>query len=310
MRCAMIEISNLSVSFSGGVRALDCVSLCVPDNSRTVIVGESGSGKSVLLSAIMRILPPGASVSGSIRADGQELLSLREKEMNRLRGRRIAYIPQGSASSMNPLLTVGYQIAEPMVQFQLATRKNAAEKVIHWLRQLKIGEEEKVAASYPHTLSGGMRQRALIAMGAAAGAPILLADEPTKGLDEERIEAVIAVFERLRDRSILFVSHDLRFAERIADRVCVLYAAQAVESCSKADFFREPLHPYSRLMLSAMPERGLQADTGFAPTHDRYEGFGCRFRERCPFQSERCKEQPPELALGDRKVRCWQYAAR
>lgn len=303
----MLEITNLTVSF-GSSKAIDSVNFTVKDRSNTVVIGESGSGKSVMLSAILQILPPAASVSGSVLLNGTELLALPPKQMRKLRGNDISYIPQGSGTSMNPLLTVGYQVAEPLMEKQKADRKTALAKAIDWMRSLNLGNEVALAAAYPHTLSGGMRQRALIAMGAISGAPVLLADEPTKGLDGERIETVTELFSQLSDRTILCVSHDLNFVKAIADEVCVMYASQMVESCRAEAFFEAPLHPYSRMILMAMPENGLQAAVGFAPPQaDRLKNC-CRFYDRCPDRSERCKEAPPMVTVGERKVRCWRYA--
>ena len=304
----MIELKNLSVQFTGSVKALDGVDLNVPEGKNTVVIGESGSGKSVMLSAILQILPSSARVTGSILMVGTNLLSLNEKEMNTLRGTRLSYIPQGGGTSMNPLLTVGYQIAEPLVETARMPRKRALTAAVDWMKRLHLGNEEKLAASYPHTLSGGMRQRALIAMGAITGAPLLLADEPTKGLDGERVETVTELFRELHDRTLLCVSHDLNFVKSIADYVVVMYAAQAVEYCTCEEFFAGPLHPYSQMTLEAMPENGLKAHMGFAPNHEEQSAMGCRFYGRCPYRNERCRQAPPMAERNGRKVRCWMYA--
>ena len=304
----MIEIRNLSVRFQSGVIAIDGFDLTVPDKQNTVIIGESGSGKSVLLAAILRILPASACITGELRLNGTDLLTLDEKGMSRLRGTELAYVPQGGGSSMNPLLTVGYQVAEPLSERQAVPRRAALSAAVGWMKRLNLGNEEKLASAYPHTLSGGMRQRALIAMGTITGAPVLLADEPTKGLDGERVETVTELLRQPTDRTILCVSHDLRFARLVSDRICVMYAAQAVEQCASEDFFSEPLHPYSRMILQAMPENGLKADMGFAPpNNDTFRG-GCRFYDRCTWRSAKCVHAPPMAERDGRKVRCWHYA--
>ena len=304
----MIEINNLSVEFSGAVKAIDSLSLVVPGGKKTLIIGESGSGKSVLLAAMLQILPPSAKVSGSITLGGIELLTLSEKQMESVRGEAMSYIPQGSGNSMNPLLTVGYQVAEPLIEKKRIPKKTALISAVEWMKKLNLGNEEKLASAYPHTLSGGMRQRALISMGAISGAPVLLADEPTKGLDGERVETVTDLFFALDDRTILCVSHNLNFVETIADLVCVMYSAQQVEYCTNSEFFSEPLHPYSRMILDAMPENGLKANMGFAPTHKGLESIGCHFYSRCPHRSDRCQLAPPLVEKHGRKVRCWLYA--
>lgn len=304
----MIELRRLSVEFAGNVKALEDVDLVVRDGKNTIVVGESGSGKSVMLSAILKILPPSTKVSGEVLLDGMDLLKLNEKEMTIIRGTRLSYIPQGGGSSMNPLLTVGYQIAEPLVEKKLVPRNQARSAAVEWMKRLRLGNEEQLAGAYPHTLSGGMRQRALIAMGAIAGAPLLLADEPTKGLDGERVETVTELFREFNGRTLLCVSHDLNFVRKIADYVCVMYAAQMVEYGPRDDFFNKPLHPYSRLTLEAMPENGLKVSMGFAPSHEAFSRLGCHFYDRCPYHTERCKNAPPMVDRGDRKVRCWLYA--
>ena len=304
----MIEITDLSVEFSGSVKAIDNLTLVVPEGKNTIVIGESGSGKSVMLAAMLQILPPSAKISGSVRLNGLELLTMSEKQMRSLRGDALSYIPQGSGSSMNPLLTVGYQVAEPLIEKKGVPKKPALISAVEWMKKLHIGNEEKIASAYPHTLSGGMRQRALISMGAISGSPILLADEPTKGLDGERIEMVTDLFLTLKDRTILCVSHNLNFAEAIADYVCVMYSSQKVEYCSSKEFFAGPLHPYSRMTLEAMPENGLKVNMGFAPTHADFDTIGCHFYSRCPHKSERCQSAPPMVEKDGRKVRCWLYA--
>lgn len=211
---------------------------------------------------------------------------------------------------MNPLLKVGYQVAEPMIEFQAMTKQEAFEQAISWMERLKIKNARKTAQSYPHRLSGGMRQRALIAMGLATDAEIILADEPTKGLDNERIRGVIDIFHHMEHRTILCVSHDLRFANEIADRICVMHQAKQVEYCTKEEFFENPLHPYSKMLLAALPENGLHcAKHNF---HQRmmehHHHGGCPFYGWCPEHMERCLTPPPMVTIGERKVRCHRYA--
>ena len=194
------------------------------------------------------------------------------------------------------------------MQFQNETKSGALARAVDWMKRLHLGREEALAAAYPHTLSGGMRQRALIAMGTAGGAKTLLADEPTKGLDAPRAGQITGLFRQLQDRTLLCVSHDLRFARELADRISVTYAAQQVECCGRDAFFQRPLHPYSQLMLAALPENGLNASIGFAPPHQEYAGMGCHFYKRCPYASQRCRMPPPMVEREDRRVRCWRYA--
>lgn len=305
----MLQIEDLSVDFpvkGGRIRPVDGVHMDVQTGERHVIVGETGSGKSVLLTAILGLA--GGEVRGRIRWNGRELVGLSEREFARLRGCEIAYIPQGNGSGMNPLMRNGDQIGEPLRVHQGMGRHEAFRRAVEALRRLDFSDPERWARLYPHNLSGGMRQRALVAMGTIAGGRLLLADEPTKGLDVARREEVEALFTHLKDVTLLCVSHDLRFARRIADSISVMYAGQIVETCSCKAFFENPLHPYSRMLVDSMPENGFRFAEGFAPYHHDYGRLGCRFAGRCPHARERCSEQPPMLRLPERQVQCWRYA--
>ena len=298
----MIEIKNLSVSFGGALPVVDRLNLKLKPGKTTVIVGESGSGKSVTIAAILRLLPNEASVSGSIKLDGRELLELSDKEMSTLRGKEIGYVPQGGGNSMHPLLTVGAQVAEPIAVHEKLPKHKAFQTAIEWLGKMGLTPAEKVAASYPHTLSGGMKQRALIAMGAAGGAQALLADEPTKGLDSKRIAQVEELFRDLKGRTILCVTHDLRFARNISDDICVMYGGKPVEFTDAASFFADPQHPYSRMMLASLPENGMACPDDFTPPAE--QRTGCVFYHRCPHRADECLGEVRMLHSGAHHVRC------
>lgn len=308
----MLSIENLTVSFStnGQTDAIRDISLEVPDGQTTVLVGETGSGKSILLLAVLRLLPATARVTGRVLLDGTDLLTLKEKQMTKIRGNVIGYIPQGSGSCMNPLMKVGPQVGEPLTEHRGFDRSSALHRAVALMKQFHIGEEEKIADSYPHVLSGGMRQRAVIAMGVAADSPYLFADEPTKGLDPPRIADVTEAFSLLKGKTMLCVTHDLRFARSIADRVCILYASRLLEVCTAEEFYSGPLHPYSRALLASQPENGLQCQIGFAPSREDTTKTGCIFCGSCPKRHEKCLQEPPMTAVGTRKVRCWLYADR
>ena len=300
----MLEIEGVSIRFGDNPEAVSDTTFTVGDGDRLAVVGETGSGKSVLLLAALGLLPASARVTGSIRLNGRELLGCREREFNRIRGKEIAYIPQGSGNGLNPLYTVGHQLCEAIRKYQPCTRKEA---LVQAAALLEYGVA--LCRSYPFQLSGGMRQRVLIAMGIAAGADLVLADEPTKGLDRRRIALVEDAFQRLGERTLLCVTHDLRFAHAISSRVVVMYASQQIESGDSPSFFAEPLHPYSRAMLEALPENGLHANMGFAPPRQDVDAQSvCHFYGRCPWRSERCRKAPPLMTVGKRKVRCWKYA--
>ncbi len=306
----ILELKNISVRFSSGhnVQAVEDVNLNVAWQDKVAVVGETGSGKSILLLAILHLLPENAIVTGQALFDGIDLLTLKRRELDKIRGARISYVPQGSGNGMNPLYNVGFQVAEPMIEHQHVPKKEGFAKAVELMRRFHMGNEEKLARQYPHTYSGGMRQRALIAMGIGAGAEMLLADEPTKGLDERRIALVVESFKLLADKTILCVTHDLNFAGTISNYICVMYAAMQVEYARTEDILKNPLHPYTRDMLAAMPENGLNFNKGFAMSHEDYEGAGCKYAKRCSDCFERCMEAPPLFNIGGRQVRCWKYA--
>jgi len=306
----LLEIKDLSVTFSvaHSVQAVQGVSLKVEKRKKVAIIGETGSGKSVLLLAVLRLLPTTAEVKGTVLYNGANLLEIDEKDMQIVRGAQLAYVPQGSGSSMNPLMTVGFQVGEPLMQHREFTKKQAVEKSIGLLEKFHIGNEKQRVKDYPHTFSGGMKQRALVAMGISAGAQYIFADEPTKGLDENKVKQLKETFLALEDQAILCVTHDLGFAKDISEYIHVMYASQQFESAPTDEVFREPLHPYMQDMINALPENGLKVVGGFAPSHSEALS-GCRYRPRCRDCSARCEIDPPmtEVYPGH-KVRCWKYA--
>ncbi|MCI8505257.1 MAG: ABC transporter ATP-binding protein [Lachnospiraceae bacterium] len=306
----MLEIRDLSVAFIDGhsVQAVEHVSLLAEDGEHVAIVGETGSGKSILLLAILGLLQEGARVTGEILFEGQDLLKLSKKAWNKVRGSRISYVPQGNGNGLNPLLKIGFQISEPMMIHKNLPRGQAWKKGIELMKRFYIGNEEQAARQYPHTFSGGMKQRALIAMGIAADAGTLLADEPTKGLDEERIQEVVKCFQDLDDRTILCVTHDIGFAREISRKLCVMYASYLVEYGPTAEVLARPFHPYTRDILSALPENGLKFTAGFSISHEDYGETGCKYARRCRDCFEKCQEMPPAFETAGRKVRCWKYA--
>lgn len=305
----MLQLENISIRFGNNPEAVSDTSIHIARSERMAIIGETGSGKSVLLLAMLGLLPPSAKVTGRALLEGRDLLQMSDREMNHIRGERIAYIPQGSGNGLNPLYTVGHQMCETVQKQMRIGRREALARSIDFLDNFGFENSAALCRLYPFQLSGGMRQRVLIAMGIAAGADVVFADEPTKGLDRSRIAMVEEAFARLGERTLLCVTHDLRFARNIANRITVMYASQQIESCSREDFFSQPLHPYSRAMLMALPENGLRAEMGFAPPReDASAQLACRFINRCPYASERCGKMPPMIELGERKVRCWKYA--
>ena len=308
-RETLLRVEDLSVSFAGKnfVQAVEHVSLEVRAGDRLCIIGETGSGKSILLLAILRLLSPTAKVTGAVSYRDKDLFSLTDRQLDAIRGRCISYVPQGSGNGMNPLLKVGFQVAEPLIAHRGMKRRPAEMKAVELLRRFHLGREETIARQYPFTYSGGMRQRALIAMGISAGAELLFADEPTKGLDETRVQLTVEAFNALEGQTLVCVTHDLSFARRVSSRVCVMYAANQVEAAQTEELFVNPLHPYTRDMLAAMPESGLHFRPGYAPAHNDAGTAGCKYRLRCDKCSDKCKETPPMFDVGGHQVRCWQY---
>jgi peptide/nickel transport system ATP-binding protein len=305
----MLMLQGISVSFKEGeILAVDDVSLDIRRGEKAVIIGETGSGKSVLLLAVLKLLPQGAEVRGRVLFEGENLLDYEERQMVKVRGKRIGYIPQGGGGSLNPLLTAGFQIAEPLMSHKGMKKKEAMSRAVLLLRGFSVPEAERYSKAYPHQYSGGMRQRAMIAMGMVSEPEMLLIDEPTKGLDQGNIDTIIRSFLGLGRKTMLCVTHDLKVARSLADTVHVMYAAQVIESGLGRDFFDHPLHPYSQALLSSLPENGLRVLMGFAPEHSMYAEGGCRFLGRCPESSPRCALPPPLVEMEGRKVRCWLYA--
>ena len=259
MENAILDIQNVSVRFANGsaVQAVEQVSLSVFPGDKLCIIGETGSGKSILLLSVLRLLPASAVVSGDVCFHGQSLFALSPKQMDGVRGGQISYVPQGSGNGMNPLLSVGFQVGEPLIAHRGMNKKRAIARAVELMRRFHLGREEELARQYPYTLSGGMRQRALIAMGISADAELLLFDEPTKGLDEARIRLVADTLNELDGQTMVCVTHDLSFARDVANRIGVMYAANLIEVADADELYAHPLQPYTHDMLAAMPENGL-----------------------------------------------------
>ncbi len=303
----VLEIDNLHVQFvtsHGTVRAVEGLSYSVHPGEMVAIVGESGSGKSVSALAVMRLLPPGTAriPSGKISFDGgKELLKLSEEEMRRIRGREIAMIFQEPMTSLNPVLRIGLQIMEPLTIHLNMDEKAAHARAIELLTLVGITDPESRLAQYPHQLSGGMRQRVMIAIGLACNPRLLIADEPTTALDVTIQAQILELMKDLSRRlgiAVIIITHNLGIVARYADRVNVMYAARLAESGTAERVFSRPLHPYARGLLAAVPrlDRGRSAKLATidgAPPNLLAPPEGCRFRPRCPFAIEKCHQDPP-----------------
>lgn len=308
----ILEIQQLHVQFStpdAAIRAVDDIDLSLKESETLAIIGESGSGKSVLGLAVLGLLPANCKVSGFVRYRGVDLLTLSENELEKVRGSKIAWVPQNPSGAMNPSLTIGTQIGEPIYLHVEKNRDKIRKKVLNLLSFIRITPPEERIDSYPYSFSGGMLQRSLVAMGIAGLPELLIADEPTKGIDILNRQAVSSLFEIVRKKGItlLVITHDLRFARKLADRIAVMYAGEILEIREKKNFFTNPLHPYSKGLLNSLPENGLHPISGRTREADKYDR-GCRFRSRCTFATERCTLEPHLITFPDGTgVRCWLY---
>lgn len=295
---------------------VDGVSFAVPRGKTVGLVGESGCGKSMTARTVMRILDVGISpCEGSITFDGEDLLALPEPQMRDIRGNRIAMIFQEPMTALNPSISVGKQVREAILLHEKVSRKEAKERVIQMFREVGIPEAERRYKSYPHQLSGGLRQRICIAMGMICNPNLLIADEPTTALDvtvEAQILELMKRLQRESGMSILIITHNLGVVADICDEVNVMYAGQIVEHASKEEIFNHPLHPYTTGLMDAIPrvngdmEHDLHTIPGTVPSLGNFPE-GCRFCTRCPFADERCRTQAPELtdAGNGHLVRCF-----
>ena len=314
----LLRIDGLSVVFQtldGPLRVVEDVDFVIHRGEVLGLVGESGSGKSVTSLAIMRLLGDQGSIeTGAVRLGGTELTALSDAEMLSVRGNRMSMIFQEPMTSLNPVYTVGFQIAEVMIQHLRIGRRDAVERAVQFMRQVGIPAAEQRVGDYPHQLSGGMRQRVMIAMALACQPSLLIADEPTTALDvtiQAQILDLVSTLRRETGTAVLMITHDLGVVATTADRVVVMYAGQIVEEAPTAALFATPRHPYTRLLLRSIPQVSekrprLDAIEGTTPSPTRFPS-GCRFHPRCPDAVDRCRDVMPVLEHGadGRRVRCW-----
>jgi len=302
----LLEIDSLRTWFdtlSGTVRAVDGVSITVQAGQTLGVVGESGCGKSVTALSILRLLPtPPARHLGAIRYRGSNLLHFSEREMRQIRGNRISMIFQEPMTSLNPVLTVGRQIAETVLVHQQVNRAGAMQRAVEMLRLVQIPEPERRAREYPHQLSGGMRQRVMIALALACNPELLIADEPTTALDVTIQAQILDLIKRLQKElgmGVMLITHDLGVVAESCDRVVVMYAGRKVEEASVLALFSQPLHPYTRALMASMPAmnselKRLTEIPGMVPSPHEL-GRGCAFAARCQYAQQRCLEESPPL---------------
>ncbi len=311
----MLEIQDLSIRYrtpGGEIEALSSINLSARKGATLALVGESGSGKSTIAMAAMGLLPSEAKVvSGRVLLEGEDILAMPASEQRRLRGTRVSLVFQDPFSVLNPSLRIGEQVGEGLVYHRGFSRAQATARAIELLDEVGIVNPTAIANAYPHELSGGMRQRALIAGALASEPEILILDEPTTALDVTIEAQILDLLEDLRDKrglTMLFISHNLGVVRRIADEVAVLYAGQVVEHGATDDLLRSPMHPYTKGLLAAIPrlgqkKRALAAIPGRLPDLRR-PPTGCRFQSRCPFATPDSSSPQELIRLDDRSVRC------
>ncbi len=317
---ALLEVRDLVVSFhtdAGVIRAVDGVSFDVPRGKTVGLVGESGCGKSVTSLSIMGLVPspPGRIERGSMRFEGRELVGLSERELRKLRGRKIGMIFQEPMTALNPVFTVGMQVMEAVRAHAKVSRAAARARAIELFTRVGIPAPAERIEAYPHQLSGGMRQRVMIAIALASEPELLIADEPTTALDvtiQAQILDLLASLQRDLGMSMLLITHDLGVVAEHAHEVVVMYAGKVVESATAAQLFAAPQHPYTRGLLRSVPgyaanigQTRLPTIAGVVPDLARLP-VGCRFQERCAEVHERCKREEPVLTVlsGGRASAC------
>jgi peptide/nickel transport system ATP-binding protein len=322
----VLDVKGLRTVFftnSGLFKAVDDVSFSVRRGETLAIVGESGCGKSVTALSVMRLVPdpPGRIVGGSIMLEGTDLLSLDESEMRAIRGNRISMIFQEPMTSLNPVMRIGDQITEAVRLHRQMSRKEATAKAVEMLRLVKIPEAERRAQEYPHQLSGGMRQRAMIAMALACRPALLIADEPTTALDvtiQAQILALILELQKELGMGLVLITHDLGVVAQTAQRVIVMYAGRKVEEADVETLFASPRHPYTRGLMASipsLPSLSTNADAplveipGMVPSLTNLPK-GCAFAPRCGLVMARCREEYPPLQAWDENhlAACWRAA--
>ncbi|WP_138494331.1 ABC transporter ATP-binding protein [Paenibacillus pinistramenti] len=318
----LVEFKNLKTHFhtsAGVVKAVDDVSFSIREGETLCVVGESGCGKSVTAMSLMRLIetPPGEIAGGEILFEGKDLLKLSKRDMSRLRGNEVAMIFQEPMSSLNPVLTIGEQICEPLILHKNMDRKEAKKRAIELITLVGIPRAEDIFHAYPHELSGGMRQRIMIAIALSCDPKLLIADEPTTALDVTIQAQILDLMREIKTKvntAIMLITHDLGVVAEMADFVVVMYAGKVIEEAPVIDLFKDPQHPYTKGLLKAKPvlnqkQERLYSIPGQVPNPVEL-GSNCHFHDRCEFCMEICKTKEPPLRIhGDskHKTACWLY---
>jgi peptide/nickel transport system ATP-binding protein len=312
----MLEVIDLRVYYKsiwGDYKSVDGVSFSIDEGDFFSIAGESGCGKSTLVDGILKLVkPPGYIPTGKVFFDGKNLLALKEEELRKIRGVKLAYIPQGAMNSLNPVIKIEEQMIDLILDHNGIDKKNAAKIAFSSLKE--VGLPTEVAKMYPHQLSGGMKQRVIIAMAISLKPSIIIADEPTTALDVVAQRGILQLLRRLKDEygiTVMFISHDMACHAQVSDKIAIMYAGKIVEVDSTFNLFENPAHPYTKGLLSAIPSIGktyIKGIPGMAPSPLNWPP-GCRFHPRCPKAMDICAEMEPsmeEIAQG-KWVACHLY---
>ena len=317
----LLEVEDLRTYFrtdAGIAKAVDGISFSIPAGKTLAVVGESGCGKTVTALSILQLIPrpPGEFVSGEIRLAGRNLLKLSPAELRNVRGGEIAMIFQEPGTSLNPVFTIGAQIAEAIrLHRPDVPGSKVREEVIRSLKAVQVSDPERRLSQYPHEMSGGMKQRVMIAMALSCNPELLVADEPTTAVDvtiQSRILDLLQQLQTDRGMSILLITHDLGVVAELAHEVVVMYAGRIIEKAGVEELFANPRHPYTLGLFASLPridkdQTRLEAIEGSVPAATNFPA-GCRFRERCKYAEERCREEQTLIQIGnDHLVACWKY---
>ncbi len=318
----LLEVKELRTEFhtqDGVVHAVNGVSFTLDEGETLGLVGESGCGKSVSMLSVMRLIPmpPGKIVSGQVLFQGRDLLRVDDEEIRSVRGNKIAMVFQDPMTSLNPVLTINTQISEALELHQGMTKEQARKRSIELLQMVGIPEAERRVDDYPHQFSGGMRQRAMIAMALSCSPQLLIADEPTTALDVTIQAQIIDIVKRLKRElgmAVVWITHDLGVIAGIADRINVMYAGFIVESAHVKEIFANPLHPYTLGLLGSIPRLDAALKSKLTPIEGLPPDLialpkGCPFYDRCHYRTERCENENPPLELGAvrHSVACWNW---
>jgi oligopeptide/dipeptide ABC transporter ATP-binding protein len=314
---ALLKIEDLRLYFrttKGIVQAVDGVDLELGENEAMVILGESGCGKTSLSRAVLRLLPKNvATYSGHIYLGDQDTMSIGDEEFRwRVRWSKMSLVPQAAMNALNPVLRVGEQVAEPLRIHNIMEQSDALDRVAHMFEQ--VGVPIDFLDRYAFELSGGMRQRVALAMALITMPPLVFLDEPTSALDVLTQANIFNVLKRIKQElavSFILITHDIATSSELADTVAVMYAGQIVEVNSARNFFAEPLHPYSKLLMASVPKLKVEQEPTFITGHPPSllgPPTGCRFADRCPSAFEKCSEEPPVFRVDGQRIKCWLYA--